>query len=166
MFKYTKHNLKKLEELFKEIEYTVRYERGNFQSGYCIVEHRKIAVINKFFDAEARINSLLEILGSIEVDPENLQEKTAAFYKKIADLIPEKEKNVKVGEDSMAVETTTTDVATTDQTDAVAEEATAETSDATTEEVTDSRSAEDADAVPVVTTEEEPSTVAKSEEEH
>ncbi|MFK8100983.1 MAG: hypothetical protein AB8G15_00595 [Saprospiraceae bacterium] len=91
MFKYTKNNLKKLEELFKEIGYTVRYERGNFQSGYCIVEHKKIAVINKFFDAEARINSLLEILSSIEVDPEQLQDKTAAFYKKILALSAQEE---------------------------------------------------------------------------
>ena len=37
-----------METFFKEQEYTIRYEKGNFQSGYCIVENRKIAVINKF----------------------------------------------------------------------------------------------------------------------
>lgn len=80
MFKYTKHQLKKIEGLLEEIGYTIRYERGNFQSGYAIVEDRKIAVINKFFDAEARINSLLEILNGIDVDEKQLQEKTAAYY--------------------------------------------------------------------------------------
>ena len=62
MVKYTKSNLQKLELLFKEQEYTIRYEKGNFQSGYCVVQARKIAVINKFFDTEARINCLLDIL--------------------------------------------------------------------------------------------------------
>ena len=80
MFKYTKHQLKKIEGLLQELGYTIRYERGNFQSGYAIVEDRKIAVINKFFDTEARINSLLEILNNIEVDIESLEEKSADYY--------------------------------------------------------------------------------------
>ncbi|MEM1318700.1 MAG: hypothetical protein AAGG75_00520 [Bacteroidota bacterium] len=87
MFKYTKYTLKKIEELFSELKYTIRYERGNFQSGYCIVENRRIAVINKFFDTEARINCLLEILGTIRVEEHSLTEKTAAFYKKLSKLM-------------------------------------------------------------------------------
>ncbi|MEL6866005.1 MAG: hypothetical protein AAFP19_16380 [Bacteroidota bacterium] len=83
MFKYTKHTLKKIEDLFKAVDYTIRYERGNFQSGYCIVENRNIAVINKFYDTEARINCLLEILPTVEVRENILDEKMAAFYKKL-----------------------------------------------------------------------------------
>lgn len=86
MFKYTKHSLKKMEELFGDLEYTIRYEKGNFQSGYCIVESRKIAVINKFFDTEARINVLLDILSTIEVDPDRLSEKSGKLYKEINKL--------------------------------------------------------------------------------
>jgi hypothetical protein len=59
----TKHGLKKLETLAKELGYTVRYEKGNFQSGYCLVESRRIAIINKFFDTEARVSCLLDILS-------------------------------------------------------------------------------------------------------
>lgn len=81
--KYTRHNLKKLETLFKEIEYTVRYEKGNFNSGYCIVEDRKIAVINKFYDTEGRINVLLEILVSIPIEEQRLEEGTQKFYKQL-----------------------------------------------------------------------------------
>lgn len=81
MFKYTKHQLKKIEGLLQEIGYTIRYERGNFQSGYAIVENRKIAVINKFFDTEARINSLLDILTSIEIDESVFDEKSLDYYK-------------------------------------------------------------------------------------
>jgi len=83
MFKYTKHTLKKIEEFFSEIEYTIRYERGNFQSGYCIVENRKIAVINKFFDVEARINCLLDILSTLTVDEDELEDTSKVFYHKL-----------------------------------------------------------------------------------
>ena len=83
MFKYTKHSLKKLENLLGELEYTVRYEKGNFNSGYCIVEDRKIAVINKFYDTEGRINCLIDILGTIEIPEDQLSEASAKFFKKI-----------------------------------------------------------------------------------
>ncbi len=81
--KFTKHFLKKIESLFEELEYVIRYEKGTFQSGYCVVENRKIAVINKFFDTEARINVLLEILQGLEVDPDIMEEKTRKFYSEL-----------------------------------------------------------------------------------
>lgn len=74
--RYTQTTLKKLEELFGELDYVIRYEKGNFQSGYCIVEQRKIAVVSKFFDTEARINCLLEILSNLEFDPDALSDKS------------------------------------------------------------------------------------------
>ncbi|MBK8191762.1 MAG: hypothetical protein IPK76_00580 [Lewinellaceae bacterium] len=80
--RYTQTTLKKLEELFRELDYTIRYEKGTFHSGYCIVESRRIAVINKFFDTEARINSLLEILNSLEYDPGNLSEPSRELIQK------------------------------------------------------------------------------------
>lgn len=79
--KYTTTNLKKLETLLEELAYTVRYEKGNFQSGYCIVQDKKIAVVNKFFDTEGRINCLLEILQTMEVEVAQLGEKSAKFWK-------------------------------------------------------------------------------------
>lgn len=83
MFKYTRHNLKKLETLFEELAYTVRYEKGSFNSGYCVVESRKIAVINKFYDTEGRINVLLEILDTLELDATELSDASRKFYKTI-----------------------------------------------------------------------------------
>ncbi len=80
-FKYTRHTLKKVETILEESGYVIRYEKGNFNSGYCIVEDRKIAVINKFFDVEGRINVLLDIIAEIEVQPEILSTKAAKFYK-------------------------------------------------------------------------------------
>ena len=83
MVKYTKSNLQRLELLFKEQEYTIRYEKGNFQSGYCVVQARKIAVINKFFDTEARINCLLDILSTIIVMDNVMSAPSKTLYKSI-----------------------------------------------------------------------------------
>ena len=80
---YTKHTLKKLETLFEEIGYIVRYEKGSFQSGYCMVEDRKIAILNKFFEVDGRISTLLEILDTIAVPEAILSEKTAKFYQNV-----------------------------------------------------------------------------------
>jgi len=82
-FKFTRHFLKKLEDLFAELDYTVRYEKGNFQSGYCIVENRRIAIINKFYDTEGRINVLLDILATIDVDQDKLSEKMQDLYQEL-----------------------------------------------------------------------------------
>lgn len=91
MLNYTRHSLKKLETLIQELEYTIRYERGNFTSGYCLVEDRKIAVINKFYDTEGRMNVLLEILSTIEVAPERLTEASLKTYKQASKMGKEEE---------------------------------------------------------------------------
>lgn len=66
----SKHFLKKMETLAKELGYKVRYEKGNFQSGYCLVEHQRVAIVNKFFDTEGRINVLLDILSQYRQKPD------------------------------------------------------------------------------------------------
>ena len=71
-FKYTPNALKKVEHIFDEAKYIVRYEKGNFASGYCVLEHKKVVVVNKFLNVEGRINALLEILPSINADMETL----------------------------------------------------------------------------------------------
>lgn len=83
-FKYNNYTLKKLETLFEELEYTVLYEKGSFQSGYCIVQQRRVVVVNKFFETEGRINTLLEILGVLEVDPSRLSEASQKLFKNLS----------------------------------------------------------------------------------
>lgn len=70
--KLNEHTLKKLEELFKQLQYKLRYEKGHFQSGYCLVKNQKVIVINKFFTTEARINCLLEIVHLTEIEEAQL----------------------------------------------------------------------------------------------
>lgn len=83
MFKYTRHTLKKIEEIFKDLSFKILYEKGNFQSGYCIVDETDIIVINKFFDVEARINCLIEIMDRIEIDISLLSEANLKTYQKV-----------------------------------------------------------------------------------
>ncbi|MEM9888869.1 MAG: hypothetical protein AAF849_23445 [Bacteroidota bacterium] len=87
MFRYTKSSLKKLELLLEEVGYIIRYEKGNFQSGYCIVRDKKVVIVNKFFDTDARINSLLEVVNEVEIMEAILSERSAKFYK----LVKQKE---------------------------------------------------------------------------
>lgn len=87
MIKYTKYLLEKMEQFFGEIGYTIRYERGSFQSGYCLVHQQRIAVVNKFFDTEARINTLLEILDTITIDPTTLSPSGQQTYSKIKSVL-------------------------------------------------------------------------------
>lgn len=84
--KYTRNFLKKLEDICNDIGYKIRYEQGHFQAGYCRVESRKIIIINKFFDLEARINCFLDLLPKIPIDFESLHEETFQLYTKILDL--------------------------------------------------------------------------------
>ncbi len=78
--KYTQHNLDKLEDILQESEYVVRYERGTFQSGWCLLEARKIVVLNKFLDTEGRINTLLEIIPQLNIEFDKLTHESQKLY--------------------------------------------------------------------------------------
>lgn len=78
--KYSKQFLHKLEDLMAETEYILRYEKGNFKSGYCILNTKKVAIVNKYFTHEGKINCLIEIVKSIEVDKSELSEKNQNLY--------------------------------------------------------------------------------------
>jgi hypothetical protein len=81
--KYTQHTLEKLEDLIKEIGYVVRFERGNFQSGYCILEDKKVVVLNKFLQLEGRINTLMDIIPKLIPDPELLSAESRKTFQQI-----------------------------------------------------------------------------------
>ncbi len=72
--KYTQTTLDKLESIPEQAGYVLRYERGTFQSGYCILEERKVVVLNKFLQVEGRINTLLDLIPQLEINPEILTE--------------------------------------------------------------------------------------------
>lgn len=81
--KYTQTTLDKAEKILEEAGYVVRYERGTFQSGYCILEQRKVVVLNKFLQTEGRINTLLDIIPQLSIQPELLTSDTRKMYEAI-----------------------------------------------------------------------------------
>ncbi|MCP4458478.1 MAG: hypothetical protein GY816_10720 [Cytophagales bacterium] len=83
LVKYTKHFLNRLEDLMSETDYVLRYEKGTFQSGYCILKDTKVAIINKYYSTDGKINSLIEIIRSIELDKSKLSEKNDKFFLEI-----------------------------------------------------------------------------------
>lgn len=75
--KITESLQNKLEDIFKKLTYRVRYERGNFKSGYCVIDHQNVIVINKFFSLESKVNAMIEILRDIKADFSLLDPNTA-----------------------------------------------------------------------------------------
>ncbi|WKN43963.1 hypothetical protein [Tunicatimonas pelagia] len=73
--KYTPHYLRKLEELLNESGYVLRYEKGSFKSGYCILRDTCLVIVNKYYTLEGKINCLLEIVRQLDIDPEKLSPK-------------------------------------------------------------------------------------------
>ncbi len=82
MTKVSRTELKKLEDLYKSIGYTVRYEKGSFQSGYCLLEDHPIVVINKFFDRDGRYHTLLAILAGLDLPRDTFSDETLSTLDK------------------------------------------------------------------------------------
>ncbi|MCS5489142.1 hypothetical protein [Algoriphagus limi] len=80
--KYTRHFLDKLENLFAASDYVLRYEKGNFKSGYCILKDTKIVIVNKYFPLEGKINALVDILGELQFNPQDFSEKSVQDFLK------------------------------------------------------------------------------------
>ena len=81
MISITAYNLDKIENLLLDLGYQVRYEKGNFRTGACVIQNTKVIVVNKFSNLEIKINSLVQLLKEFEVDKDSLDEKQLAFYK-------------------------------------------------------------------------------------
>ena len=81
--KYTQTTLDKLASILGESDYVVRYERGTFQSGWCLLEARRIVVLNKFLSVEGRINTLLEIIPQLAIDFDKLTLESQKLYEDV-----------------------------------------------------------------------------------
>jgi hypothetical protein len=83
MIKYTTGFLTKLEDLISESDYALRYEKGNFKSGYCLLKEQKIMIVNKFYTTEGKINALMDILKTIPLDTSKFTEKSLKLYEEL-----------------------------------------------------------------------------------
>lgn len=84
--KLNQTTLDKLEDVLEESGYVVRYERGTFQSGYCILEQKKVVVLNKFLMQESRINTLLELIPQVNINFDALTAGSQKLYEEVMAL--------------------------------------------------------------------------------
>jgi len=81
--KYTPNILDKIERIAEEAGYVIRYERGNFQSGYCILQAKKVIVLNKFFQTEGRINTLVDLMPQLNIHFDGLTHESQKMYEEV-----------------------------------------------------------------------------------
>ena len=93
--KYTQSTLDKLEAIPELSGYVLRYERGTFQSGYCILEEKKVVVLNKFLQVEGRINTLIDLIPQLEINTEALPDDSKKLYLDIVSKLAAEESNEK-----------------------------------------------------------------------
>ncbi|MVZ61922.1 hypothetical protein [Sphingobacterium humi] len=83
MIALTQSSLDKLELLFSDLGFKLRYEKGSFRTGACILQTSKVVVVNKFSSVDMKVQSLLQILQTLEVDESLINEKLQPFYANI-----------------------------------------------------------------------------------
>ncbi len=79
----TSHTLEKFELLLKSAGYKVRYEKGNFKTGACLLQNSRVIVVNKYSNLESRISGLKDLLQELAVDYNLLDDKQIAFLHQI-----------------------------------------------------------------------------------
>jgi hypothetical protein len=83
IMKYTQNILDKIEKIVEECGYVIRYERGTFQSGYCILQDKKVVVLNKFFQTEGRINTLIDLMPQLDINFDALTHESQKMYEEL-----------------------------------------------------------------------------------
>lgn len=81
----------KLEGIPEKSGYILRYERGTFQSGYCILENKKVVVLNKFLQLDGRINTLIELIPQLKITTELLDDPAKKLYEEVMNNVPQNE---------------------------------------------------------------------------
>ncbi len=76
-------SLDKLGNILNEAGYTMRYERGSFQSGWCLLEAKSVVVLNKFLDIEGRINTLIDLVPQLSINYDKLTLESQKLYDNI-----------------------------------------------------------------------------------
>lgn len=92
--KYTQSTLDKLEDIPQQAGYVLRYERGTFQSGYCILESKKVVVLNKFLQTEGRINTLIDLIPQLDINTDILTEESKKLYMDIVSRLEAEDKEI------------------------------------------------------------------------
>ena len=81
--KFTQNTLDKIEKIIEDCGYIIRYERGTFQSGYCILQEKKVVVLNKFLQTEGRINTLIDLIPQLHINFDALTHESQKLYSEL-----------------------------------------------------------------------------------
>ncbi len=84
--KFTQNTLDKIEKIVEDSKYIIRYERGTFQSGYCILQEKRVVVLNKFLQTEGRINTLIDLIPQLDVNFDALTLESQKLYSELLEL--------------------------------------------------------------------------------
>lgn len=84
--KFTQNTLDKIEKIVEDCGYIIRYERGTFQSGYCILQEKKVVVLNKFLQTEGRINTLIDLIPQLEINFDALTHESQKLYSELMEM--------------------------------------------------------------------------------
>jgi hypothetical protein len=91
--RYNPSTLEKIEKIVEESGYVLRYERGTFQSGYCILEQKKVVVLNKFLQTEGRINTLIDLIPQLKIEVSLLTPESRKMYEELTGKLESKNTN-------------------------------------------------------------------------
>jgi hypothetical protein len=86
VMKFTQHTLDKVEKIIEDNNYIIRYERGTFQSGYCILQEKRVVVLNKFLQTEGRINTLMDLMPQLDINFDKLTHDSQKLYSEILEM--------------------------------------------------------------------------------
>jgi hypothetical protein len=71
--------LKKLEGIILAAGFQLRYEKGRFISGSCVLQEQKIVIVNKFFNVEDRVLILIDLIKETGIES-GLDKETGQWF--------------------------------------------------------------------------------------
>jgi len=89
LVKVSRSLFQKIESLLHTAGFKVRYEKGTFKGGACLIQDEKVVVINKFYSLDGQINTLLDILKSLDTDESSFSPEQMTLFRKLKTSTPE-----------------------------------------------------------------------------
>ncbi len=78
--------LQDLKNLASQMGATVRFERGDFKGGYCILKESKIIVLNKLSNLQRKVITLSAALTELGIDEMYLTPRLREVIEEMGDL--------------------------------------------------------------------------------
>ncbi|PLX27568.1 MAG: hypothetical protein C0600_10225 [Ignavibacteria bacterium] len=60
--------LEELRETCEHLGYSIRYEKGDFSGGHCILKEKRLLVVNRKYTVEKKITTIARALSELGVD--------------------------------------------------------------------------------------------------